>query len=148
MARNIGADGRDVFRAIITSTPPGKPRATWHEGPYTTHGAARARVTFWTNHLRDADTGAPYASGYVERAVTRWEPVNDNATKAAADRTVLCAHGYGLLRDSCPGCDAAEERPHTADPVTVRPSWAKRAMRRCRRCAQVPSARIHKQATG
>ncbi|MFE5851993.1 hypothetical protein ACFQ61_02035 [Streptomyces sp. NPDC056500] len=57
---------------------------------------------------------------------------------------VLCAHAYGLLRDSCPGCDAEQEQPHAAEPVAVKPAWAKRAIRRCRRCALVPSHRIHK----
>ncbi|WP_326797467.1 hypothetical protein OG946_20270 [Streptomyces sp. NBC_01808] len=59
---------------------------------------------------------------------------------------VDCAHGYGLMRDSCPGCDAEQERPHDADPVTLRPSYAKRPMRRCRRCALVPSNPIHRRA--
>ncbi len=54
-----------------------------------------------------------------------------------------CAHGYGLMRDSCPGCDADQERPHLADPVRVWPAWAKRPLTRCRRCALVPSARVH-----
>ncbi|MBP0456234.1 hypothetical protein [Streptomyces montanisoli] len=87
MARNIAADGGPVYRAVLTSTPPGKPRATWREGPYATHGAARARVTFWTNHLRDADTGAPYASGYVERAESTWRPVDDDQPPAEQYRT-------------------------------------------------------------
>lgn len=58
----------------------------------------------------------------------------------------LCAHDYVLMQDSCPGCDAERERPHQADPVTVRPRWANRDMRRCRRCALVPSDRIHQEA--
>lgn len=60
-----------------------------------------------------------------------------------APQRVRCVHDYVLLQDSCPGCDHAQETPHTADPVTVRPRWAKRDMRRCRRCALQPSARIH-----
>ncbi|MFE7316427.1 hypothetical protein ACFU7T_25545 [Streptomyces sp. NPDC057555] len=57
--------------------------------------------------------------------------------------TVRCAHDYGLLRDSCPGCDAEQERPHQADPVRVIPSWTHRPYRRCRRCALRPSHPIH-----
>lgn len=56
---------------------------------------------------------------------------------------VRCAHDYWLMQDSCPGCDAEQETPHEADPVTVRPTYAKRDMRRCRRCALVPSHAIH-----
>jgi hypothetical protein len=56
---------------------------------------------------------------------------------------IRCAHGYGLMRDSCPGCDHMQETPHAADPVRVKPRWAKRQMRRCRHCALVPSHRIH-----
>lgn len=56
----------------------------------------------------------------------------------------LCAHGYVLLQDSCPGCDAEQERPHKADPVKVVPSWSKRTHTRCRRCSLAPSAAIHK----
>ncbi|MEV2203756.1 hypothetical protein AB0E11_27870 [Streptomyces fradiae] len=62
----------------------------------------------------------------------------------AAPTVVRCAHGYGLLRDSCPGCDHEQETPHDADPVTVRPTWAKRDMRRCRRCGLTPSHAIHR----
>lgn len=54
-----------------------------------------------------------------------------------------CAHGYGLMRDSCPGCDAEQEREHVADPVRVKPAWARQWMRRCRRCGFVASHRIH-----
>jgi hypothetical protein len=69
------------------------------------------------------------------------------APESRRDETVLCAHHYGLMRDSCPGCDAEQEVPHEADPVTVRPTWAKRDMRRCRRCALVPSHAIHRAGT-
>lgn len=54
-----------------------------------------------------------------------------------------CAHGYFLMQDSCPGCDAEQEREHAADPVRVRPDWARQWMRRCRRCGLTPSHRIH-----
>lgn len=55
-----------------------------------------------------------------------------------------CAHGYILMQDSCPGCDAEQETPHTADPVAVLPRWAPRGMIRCRRCSLAPSHRIHR----
>lgn len=61
---------------------------------------------------------------------------------------VLCAHGYVLMQDSCPGCDAEREEPHPADPVKVVPSWTVRVHTRCRRCSLVPSARIHKRTAG
>ena len=57
---------------------------------------------------------------------------------------VLCAHGYYLLQDSCPGCDHECETPHEAEPVKVKPGWAMRVMTRCRRCGGVASDRIHK----
>lgn len=69
------------------------------------------------------------------------EPIEE---QPATPTVVDCAHGYGLLRDSCPGCDAEQETPHDADPVTLRPEWAKRDMRRCRRCTLRPSHPIHK----
>lgn len=56
---------------------------------------------------------------------------------------VLCAHEYVLMQDSCPGCDHEGYTPHPADVVPVRPRWAKRTLRRCRRCGQVGSARVH-----
>ncbi|MFD8151724.1 hypothetical protein ACFV28_13365 [Streptomyces sp. NPDC059720] len=69
------------------------------------------------------------------------EPIEE---QPATPTVVDCAHGYGLLRDSCPGCDHEQETPHDADPVTLRPAWAKRDMRRCRRCTLRPSHPIHK----
>ncbi|MHC3392053.1 hypothetical protein ACLQ2E_21700 [Streptomyces lavendulocolor] len=59
-----------------------------------------------------------------------------------ADR-VLCAHGYVLMQDSCPGCDHESETPHQADPVRVVPSWTSTPHKRCRRCSLRPSDRIH-----
>lgn len=55
----------------------------------------------------------------------------------------LCAHGYFLMQDSCPGCDAEKEIPHPAIPIRVKPSWAKHFHTRCQRCSQRPSHRIH-----
>ncbi|SDM76340.1 hypothetical protein SAMN05444921_11312 [Streptomyces wuyuanensis] len=62
---------------------------------------------------------------------------------------VLCAHGYVLMQDSCPGCDHESENPHPADAVSVVPSWSDRSHTRCRRCGKRPSNRIHtKGGTG
>lgn len=92
MARNIGADGRDVFRAVVTSTSTDGRSATWHEGPYGTVGAARARVSFWRNHLAEHDddgeaTGTSRAAGHVERALTVWRPIDDEQPDAEQYRT-------------------------------------------------------------
>lgn len=57
---------------------------------------------------------------------------------------VLCAHGYVLMQDSCPCCDREQETPHEADPVAVHPRWAKRPLRRCRRCSLVTAHQIHR----
>jgi hypothetical protein len=56
---------------------------------------------------------------------------------------ILCDHGYGLMRDSCPGCDHMEETPHVATVVTVTPSWSTRPHRRCTACSMTASHRIH-----
>jgi hypothetical protein len=63
---------------------------------------------------------------------------------SALEDVPLCAHGYGLMRDSCPGCDAEQERTHDAEPVKVKPRWARGTMTRCRRCALIPSHPIHR----
>jgi hypothetical protein len=61
-----------------------------------------------------------------------------------ADRVrVLCAHGYVLMQDSCPGCDHEAETPHQGDPVKVVPSWTSTPHTRCRRCSLRPSDLIH-----
>jgi uncharacterized Zn finger protein len=60
------------------------------------------------------------------------------------DARVLCAHGYVLMQDSCPGCDHMGETPHVADVVRVVPSWTATVHRRCRQCGLVGSAKIHK----
>ncbi|MFE1842398.1 hypothetical protein [Streptomyces sp. NPDC059515] len=88
MARNIGADGSTVYRAVITHTNRVGQQWTDHEGPYAKLGAARARVTFWRNYwARNNGT----ATGHVEQAHTVWAPVGeeprpDLATVAAAYR--------------------------------------------------------------
>ncbi|MEV5942719.1 hypothetical protein [Streptomyces sp. NPDC051994] len=78
MARSIGmAADATVFRAVITKTYP-HGTFTTYEGPYGSIGAARARVSFWTNYLAEVDeetgekTGASRASGYVERGQVAW----------------------------------------------------------------------------
>ncbi|MFJ9521242.1 PP2C family protein-serine/threonine phosphatase [Kitasatospora sp. NPDC101801] len=76
--------------------------------------------------------------------VVDFPPAHDGP--AASTRRVLCAHGSVLMQDGCSGCDAAEETPHPADPVRVHPTWAPRALTRCRNCGQPPSRRIHKAA--
>lgn len=80
MARSIGmAADATVFRAVITKQYPDGTTVTDYEGPYGSIGAARARVSFWTNYLaiRDEDTceptGESRASGYVEQGSVSWE---------------------------------------------------------------------------
>ncbi|NUQ88153.1 MAG: hypothetical protein HOQ43_06785 [Glycomyces artemisiae] len=77
MARNIGADGRRVYRAVIVQTDQrrdGK-SGTRYEGPYDSPGAARARVTFWRNYWDAYDDGSS-ATGHIEQAHTVWTPVD------------------------------------------------------------------------
>jgi hypothetical protein len=81
MARSIGmAADATVFRAVIVKTRDGEQR-TEYEGPYGSIGAARARVSFWTNYLADTDeetgerTGSSRASGHVERGTVSWERI-------------------------------------------------------------------------
>lgn len=78
MARSIGmAADATVFRAVITKRY-GDRTVTEYEGPYGSIGAARARVSFWTNYLADRDeetgerTGTSRASGHVERGTVTW----------------------------------------------------------------------------
>lgn len=82
MARSIGmAADATVFRAVITKQLRDGTTVTEHEGPYGGIGAARARVSFWVNHLADVDeetcepTGTSRASGYVEQGTVSWERV-------------------------------------------------------------------------
>ncbi|MFD3802621.1 hypothetical protein ACFWTC_03110 [Streptomyces sp. NPDC058619] len=81
MARSIGmAANATVFRAVITITNRDGTEDTKHEGPYGSIGAARARVSFWTNYLADRDhetcerTGTSRARGYVEEGAVTWQP--------------------------------------------------------------------------
>lgn len=61
------------------------------------------------------------------------------------DNRVQCAHGYVLMQDSCPGCDAEQEQAHEPDPVRVWPAWSPRPLARCRRCSGRRSDRIHRK---
>ncbi|MGW3511196.1 hypothetical protein [Streptomyces sp. NPDC000994] len=98
MARNIGADGAAVYRAVIQFT--GRKGNTWteHEGPYAKPGAARARVTFWSNHM--ASSGGS-ATGHVEQAHTVWAPVGEQADPTTAGQ----AQAY---RDAADALDESE----------------------------------------
>jgi hypothetical protein len=60
---------------------------------------------------------------------------------------VHCDHGYVLMQDSCPGCDAMQETPHVATTTRVTPPWTNRTHIRCTACTRVASAPIHQKAT-
>lgn len=61
---------------------------------------------------------------------------------------VLCLHGYVLEQDTCPGCDAAQERPHPAELVAVRLLATRRIGKRCRECGGGPRDAAHVTARG
>lgn len=82
MARSIGmAADATVFRAVIKFTDRDGTQRTEYEGPYGAIGAARGRVSFWTNYLADRDeetlepTGTSRAKGHVEQGSVTWERV-------------------------------------------------------------------------
>ena len=83
MARSIGmAKDATVYRAVITKQLRDGETVTEYEGPYGGIGAARARVSFWTNYMADYDdegerTGTSRAAGHVERGTVAWERVED-----------------------------------------------------------------------
>lgn len=54
-----------------------------------------------------------------------------------------CDHGYYLMTDSCPNCDAMEETPHKATPQKVTVPWSRKPYHRCTACALIPSHPIH-----
>jgi hypothetical protein len=87
MARNIGADGRTVYRAVIEKTYADGRGYTAHEGPYTEPGPARARVTFWANRMARLDGSA---TGRIEQAHTVWAPVGEDADPLA----IVTAQAY------------------------------------------------------
>ncbi|MFF9262016.1 hypothetical protein [Streptomyces longwoodensis] len=118
MARNIGADGRTVYRAVITKTYADGRTYTAHEGPYTEPGPARARVSFWRNRMAAYGDGRS-ATGHIEEAHTVWAPVGeqppmDQAARAAGIREAADA----IDNDDycgCGGCDTCILRAHAAD---------------------------------
>lgn len=56
---------------------------------------------------------------------------------------IQCDHGYVLMQDSCPGCDAMSETKH--EPRMVRVMGFKgRAVRRCTACGEPASHPSHK----
>ncbi|MFD6636792.1 hypothetical protein ACFWDN_13355 [Micromonospora chalcea] len=86
MARYMGAEDEEAWRAVVVTTYPAEPDSdyephrverttTTHAGPYRTKGAAKAavkresRVSSWW-----ADQGVT-TEGWVERAQTTWERV-------------------------------------------------------------------------
>ncbi|WP_053913674.1 hypothetical protein [Streptomyces sp. TP-A0875] len=83
MARNIGADGSTIYRAVIQKTYEDGRTWTAHEGPYTEPGPARARLTFWRNRM--ARRGGT-AHGHVEQAHTTWAPVGEDPDPTDAIR--------------------------------------------------------------
>lgn len=121
MPRNIGADGRTVYRARITTTDAatGNPY-TWHEGPYSKPGAALARVTFWANYHREDDGTTP-TSGVVEQAHTVWTPVGqapDAAVYAPAVAAGIREAASYIDNDDdcgCGGCDSCQPRAYAAE---------------------------------
>lgn len=78
IARNIGMDAPDVYRVVLTVTWPDTEPRTWREGPYGKIGAAKARLSFWTNHYRRMET-PPQVTGRLEKAVTVWTPLGEEA---------------------------------------------------------------------
>lgn len=110
MVRNIGADGRTVYRAVITfkdQRRDGK-SGTRYEGPYDSVGAARARVSFWRNRMAAYGDGSS-AEGHVEQAHTIWAPL-DGKEQRPAERAAdaIRAQAY---RDAADDIDAEYPGP-------------------------------------
>lgn len=71
-----------VFRAVLVLKYPNREPFTTYEGPYGEKAAARARVTFWRNHLgaKEAFESVDeyghvqdtYADGHVEQGTVTW----------------------------------------------------------------------------
>lgn len=77
MARSIGMDATDTFRAVIVRKRPRWEEdayvfedKTYYEGPYATIGTARQRVSFWRNY---ADN---FVDGWIEKASAEWKRVD------------------------------------------------------------------------
>ncbi|MFJ4703188.1 hypothetical protein ACIP5N_34065 [Streptomyces sp. NPDC088768] len=81
MARSIAMSANaKVYRAVVTITDRDGTTSQRCEGPYDSPGAARARVTFWTNYHADYDdeglpTGTSRATGHVEEGTVTWRPL-------------------------------------------------------------------------
>jgi hypothetical protein len=110
MARNIGADGATVYRAVIRFEWPDRDAWTKHEGPYDTAGQAKARVTFWTNYRAETDPDCT-TTGHVEQAHTVWAPIGEQpapnpAARAFIDNDDTC---------DCGGCDTCQPRAYAAE---------------------------------
>jgi hypothetical protein len=111
MPRNIGADGRTVYRAVIVKTYADGREYTAHEGPYTEPGPARARVSFWRNRMqRNGGT----AEGHIEQAHTVWTPVGEDADPIAAARAQGIREAADAIDNDddceCGGCDTCQPR--------------------------------------
>ncbi|MFJ8900013.1 hypothetical protein [Streptomyces sp. NPDC102370] len=109
MARNIGADGRTVYRAVITKTYDNGRQWTSHEGPYTEPGPARARVSFWRNRMR---RNGGTAEGHIEQAHTIWAPLDGKEQRpaeraAAAIRAQAYRDAAAQLRADADTAEAA-----------------------------------------
>lgn len=106
MARNIGADGSTVYRAVIVKTYADGRTYTAHEGPYTEPGPARARVTFWHNRMqRNGGT----AEGHIEQAHTVWTRVDEQADPIAAARAAGIREAAAQLRADADAAESAVE---------------------------------------
>lgn len=108
MARNIGADGATVYRAVITKTYADGRTYTAHEGPYTEPGPARARLSFWRNRFAAYDDGS-HADGHVEQAHTVWTPIGEQADPLAAIRAQAYRDAAAQLRADADAAEAAVE---------------------------------------
>lgn len=86
MARSIGmAAEAAVFRAVLVLKYPDREPFAKYEGPYGEKAAAKARVTFWRNHLGALEgfesvdeyghVQDTYADGHVERGEVTWTKV-------------------------------------------------------------------------
>ncbi|MGW6518565.1 hypothetical protein [Streptomyces sp. NPDC054962] len=111
MARNIGADGRTVYRAVITFTS--RTGSTWteHEGPYPKPGSARGRVTFWARWMKRS---GGTATGSIEQAHTVWAPIGEQADPIAAARARGIREAADVIDNdddcACGGCDTCQPR--------------------------------------
>ncbi|MGW3711366.1 hypothetical protein ACWDN6_14610 [Streptomyces albogriseolus] len=117
MARNIGADGSTVYRAVITKTYDNGREWTSHEGPYTEPGPARARVSFWRNRMR---RNGGTAEGHIEQAHTVWAPVGEDADPTAAIRAQAYRDAAAQLDQRASSLDALSSSDHDAEAYAVR----------------------------